>query len=304
MENLNFERIKRRVFTDKGFDLNQYSQEYVKRRINARIMALGMEKDSWSSYVKLLESNPDEYTYLFDAFSINVTEFFRDITPWKVMSEKFFPELINEKKRYKPQSLRIWSAACSSGEEPYSIAIILKEILPPNFILSIIATDIDPDALERARKGFYGAASVKNVEKMNPEWFRKYFTDAPPERSGEPRYRISESIRKMVFFKKHNFLADTPLIQIDVIFCRNATIYLTPEVKGRLMDVFFKSLVNNGILVIGKSEIIFMEKSKPYFYPIDAMEHIYRKERRTSPDSGKSCGNDEKRKNWWWGKQF
>ncbi len=300
-----FEELKKEVLARRGFDLNQYSQEYVKRRMNARIMVLGLSRDSWSEYRELLHGDEKEYAALFDTFSINVTEFYRDTSVWRMLQNDILPKLINEKKNAKPSVLRIWSAGCSTGEEPYSLAILLKELMPPgNTIqLAFIATDIDIDAVRRAREGIFKREALKGVATMNPEWIKKYFTPLGTlSAEGEAlEYQVIPELRRMVIFKEHNFLSDAPFIHIDAIFCRNAMIYLTPQVKEELIGTFFASLIPNGLLVIGKSEIIFLGKGRYFFYPVNTIEHIYRKERRKVEPKDFNYPGPERRGKWWWG---
>ncbi|OGS17142.1 MAG: hypothetical protein A2219_03355 [Elusimicrobia bacterium RIFOXYA2_FULL_50_26] len=287
MDDFTYDKLKKKIFLDRGFDLDKYGQDYVKRRLNARMMVLNIKRDDWASYLKVIEHNIVEYVPLFDAFSVNVTEFFRDITVWQSLRDTFFPQVIAERRQYRPASLRIWSAACSSGEEPYTIAIILKEILPADVTLSIIATDIDDDALQKAAHGVYYRESLKNLEKNYPGWFKKYFTmvSQPVDPAGAitnhtEKFQIADEIKRMVAFKRHNFLIDRAPSQMDIIFCRNVMIYLAAPVKDTIMDMFSNALAPHGMFVVGKSEIIFLGRGKDYFYPVDAREHIYRKDRR------------------------
>ena len=293
MDDFAYDKLKKKVFSDRGFDFDKYGQDYVKRRLNARMMALNIKRDDWPAYLRVIEQDVSEYAPLFDAFSVNVTEFFRDITVWQSLRSTFFPQIIAEKRQQRPASLRIWSAACSSGEEPYTIAIILKEMLLPDFTLSIIATDIDDDVLQKAARGVYYREALKNIEKHYPELFKKYFTlvSEPVNPAGAitnhtEKFQIAEEIRRMVVFKKHNFLIERPPLQMDIVFCRNVMIYLAAPVKDTIMDMFSNALVAHGMFVVGKSEIIFLGRGKDYFYPVDAREHIYRKDRRVMGQNG------------------
>lgn len=343
------EALARKIFNERGFDLSVYTTNYVQRRVNACLMRANC---AFQDYLRLLDSDPEEYSRFFDTLTINVTEFFRDPPVWKVLEETFLPQIINEKlgnleiKRLgepdrpivrspdRTVSLRIWSAGCASGEEPYSIAIMLKEAIEklklgdseikrlvspdnsisqsPNFLITIFATDIDDASLEKARRGIYSKEALKNV---SPQLLQKYFTleqrlgDSDIRRLGNtqlphhliaqsPNYKISAEIKNMVLFKKHHFFNDRPFTYLDIVFCRNATIYLKPEMKDHLLNVFYKSLNFHGLLVTGKAETIF-QKAKYNFYPVDAKEHIFRKERRVPAE--KLSVSIEKRKNFWWG---
>ena len=155
MDDQSFAKLKAKVLFQRKFDFDNYSQDYVKRRINVRTMNLGLSLDDWDAYVKYLDENPGEYDKLFDAFSVNVTEFFRDPSLWIFLRDGFLKNFFAERAASGRTLLRIWSAGCSTGEEPYSLAIILKELLPPKISPVIIATDIYPDALARAQEGVY-----------------------------------------------------------------------------------------------------------------------------------------------------
>lgn len=272
-----FEALKKKIKTDRRFDLDQYGQDFVKRRINARLMSLKITQNDWGAYFKVLESDPEEYVKLFDCFSVNVTEFFRDISAWKALREKYLPAFLEGKRKKNSKTLKIWSAACSSGEEPYSIAMMLKGFVPGDIQISITASDIDSDALSKAKKGVYAADQLKNVEGFHSGFMEKYFKLLPKESSGpsnafeKDRYQISDQIKNMVLFIKHDFLADTPLQDMDIIFCRNVMIYIAQKSKQALISVFNKALAPDGLLVIGKTEVLFTNE----FTSLDLKEHIY-----------------------------
>lgn len=312
MEDYHFDRLKEKIFKERGFDLNLYSDKYVKRRINTRILGNELSQNAYEDYMKALDCKPEEYTKLFDALSVNVTEFFRDRTVWEKFYNKFLPPLIEEKLSQRMPTLRIWSAGCSTGEEPYSIAIMVREFLekkdikiPSNkFLVTIIATDIDKDALDRAQKGIYIGESLKNVNKINPGWLKKYFRGEDGETDFwtiglEKKYQISDKIKKMVMFKQHNFISDKCYESIDMIFCRNVIVYFSPEIKDKLIQRLYNSLVYHGFIILGKSELIFAWAGKCYFYPVDNKEHIYRKERRAQEKQALKPVFPDRRKNWW-----
>lgn len=304
IEDPKFEALKEKILRDTGFNLSQYSQDYVKRRLGSRMMALGLKLDDWDGYAGLIARTKDEYPKLFDFFSVNVTEFFRDPGLWKKLSEQFLPALLLEKRLLNGASLRIWSAGCSTGEEPYSLCIILKEMLPKNIFLSYMATDIDEDAIKKAQDGLYSKESVKNVKQMNPNWPDKYFTREIVKGKNIEKYRISPEIQKMVLFKKHNFLTDQAPRQLDMVLCRNAMIYISGEGKDKLLETFYNSLMHHGFLIVGKSELIFLGQAKHYFYPVDSAEHIYRKERRRLGSDKYVPDDSDRRKKWWPGKIY
>lgn len=257
------------------------------------MLAHGLPANSFTEYLKILEGSSGEYKELLNVFSVNVTQFFRDLSLWKVLYKNFLPQLLREKKQERFPSLKIWSCACSTGEEPYSIAILLKELLTPqvkNLSVRIIATDIDTDAIRKARAGLYTGRELANVEKMAPEWLKKYFSPLPGGNSGpgqamsaaadsQPQYQISGEIQKLVAFEAHNFFLDGHQTGLDMVFCRNAIIYLNAKAKIELVERFYNSLAHRGLLVLGRSELIFADKGGYWFRSVDDAEHIYRKEK-------------------------
>lgn len=300
--------LGKKILKERGFDLSVYSPSYVQRRVDARLMRMNC---SLEEYVRILDSDPNEYGEFFDVFTINVTEFFRDPSMWKVFGETVLPQVMADKIAQssitnpfsaaigkmdrqaakppnRPLPLQIWSSGCASGEEPYSIAIMLKEAIERigagnrDMPASIYATDIDQDSLEKARQGIYGKNSLKNV---SPELMKKYFTVSPPSHpsrggANDEWFKISDEIRKMVTFKKHHFLNDQAFKNMDVVFCRNAAIYLTPDTKDRLLEIFYNSLTGHGIFISGKAETI-LSKGRYFFSPVNINEHIYKKGDKT-----------------------
>ena len=214
---------------------------------------------------------------MFDAFSVNVTEFFRDPQLWLFFKNSLLCKMATEAVTAGKNVLRIWSAGCSTGEEPYSLAMVIKDSLPPNIVPDIIATDIDPDALSRAREGVYGEDALKNVGAVNPLYFKRYFTPAGTTTYGSAKYRIDESIRAMVQFKKHHFIDDTPFSSVDMVLCRNAMIYVGRDTKKKVLSTFHRSLVAGGRLVLGKTEVVFSTRGGDLFSIESLSEHIYRK---------------------------
>ncbi|OGS24928.1 MAG: hypothetical protein A2297_04070 [Elusimicrobia bacterium RIFOXYB2_FULL_48_7] len=278
MADISYDVLKKRVFLDRNFDLGKYSEEYVKRRVNSRMFVLKIEKDNFSIYADFLKKNPEEYPKLFDAFSINVTEFFRDVPLWKLLRQKYFPELIELKKNSQAPCVRVWSAGCSTGEEPYSIAMLFNDILPGNFTFSITATDIDRDALEKASKGVYDEAQLKNAGQVNPFYLKKHFTAEPDEKHPDcKKFRVSDGLKRNIIFRHNNFTADDPPRMMDIVFCRNAMIYIAREAKESIFRKVHDSLVEGGLFIIGKSEILPVTRENNSFKLECQLEHIYRK---------------------------
>lgn len=277
MSENDFLAFKKKVFFDKKFNFDNYSQDYVKRRVSVRMMNLGIAIDDWAAYTGRLTADPGEYDKLFDAFSVNVTEFFRDPPLWVFLRDCLLCKMAAEAAASGKNTLRIWSAGCSTGEEPYSLAMVVKDSVPPNMAVSITATDIDPDALSRAKEGVYGEDALKNIGAVSPLYMKRYFSPAGKTSYGTAKYRIDQGIREMVQFKKHHFIDDVPLFSQDMILCRNAMIYVGRETKKKVLSTFHRSLVAGGRLVLGKTEVVFASRGGELFSIESLMEHIYRK---------------------------
>ncbi|MFN8635381.1 MAG: protein-glutamate O-methyltransferase CheR [Chloroflexota bacterium] len=224
-----------------GVDLTLYRQGQMRRRLDALVQRVGAK--DYMEYSKLLERDPKRVQELRDYFTINVTEFFRDPDRFRQLETKVLPELLARRS-----GLKVWSAACSNGAEPYSVAILLRE-LAPTLSHKITATDIDVTIMDRARRGDrYIAAELKNVA---PARLQKAFTQAP-----DGTYAVRPEIKQLVDFKLHNLLTSPPAQGFDLILCRNVVIYFTDEAKSVLYNNLVNSLRPGGILFVGGTEMV------------------------------------------------
>lgn len=231
-----------------GHDFSLYKKNTLFRRIERRKSIHQIDKIH--HYVRFLQENPGESEILFKELLIGVTSFFRDPAVWDELKETVLPSLMKE----LPQGhvLRAWVPACSTGEEAYSLAMIFKEVtekenLHKNLSLQIFATDLDHDAIDKARKGFFPS----NIEtEVSPERIRKFFTR---EADG---YRINNTIREMVVFAPQNVIKDPPFTKIDILTCRNMLIYMEPVLQRKLLALFNYSLNVGGIMVLGTAETL------------------------------------------------
>lgn len=257
------------IYRSKGIDLSSYRQNFLLRRLGYRMKATGAR--STLEYICLIEKNHAEFNRLIDTLSINVTEFFRDPDVFSAFRNVVLDEIIARKISTAHRVIRVWSAGCASGEEPYSIAIAITEELTArrgNFVVRIWGTDVDNGALTEAKKAEYKPSNLKELDK---ERLNKYFTHL-----GEGRYKLKEEIRKVVDFKRHNLISDPPLKFMDIIFCRNVMIYLNQKEQEILFRKFNQSLNSNGYLVIGKVENIWSDL-KGLFVAVDSRQKIYQK---------------------------
>ncbi|MFO0546733.1 MAG: chemotaxis protein CheB [Polyangiaceae bacterium] len=222
-----------------GFDLAAYKQSTVLRRIERRLTARGVSR--LEDYTELVANEPDESRLLLNEVLINVTEYFRDRPVFDALESRYLPDL---QGRFAHESIRIWVPGCSSGEEAYSLAILLAEL---NADFKLFGTDIDDDALARAAAGVFDASTVVGLA---PARLERFFV----KRDGH--YEVDRELRKRVVFAKHNLLGDPPFTRMHMVSCRNLLIYLTPEGQRRALDAFSFALKPGGLLVLGSSEVL------------------------------------------------
>lgn len=233
----------KRFETLSKIDLTAYKRPQMERRINSFMRSAGVQQ--YKDFIILLTNDANLYRKFLEHITINVSEFFRNANHWQVLEKQVIPELIKERR-----GIRVWSAGCSTGEEPYSLAMMIKEKKVP-VIERILATDIDQEVLDKAVKGVY---SSKGVQGVPPSYLTRYF-----KRSGDS-YQISEEIRTMVNFQRQDMLKDAFGRDFDLILCRNVVIYFTEETKNRLYMKFAKALRSKGVLFIGSTEQIFQAR--------------------------------------------
>jgi chemotaxis methyl-accepting protein methylase len=260
-------RVIEYIRTERGIDLlSSYRTNFVFRRLRIRMREV--KALNYAEYIAVLNNNPGEYNSFLDVLSVNVTEFFRDQEVFRVFRDGILPNIIKNKKGDKEKVIRIWSAGCASGQEPYSLAIILKEELADNrdFSIRITASDIDNQALERARRAEYNINDFKEIDNKILE---KYFISIYNE-----GYRLNDEIRNMVLFRRNNLISEPPFHFMDVIFCRNVLIYFKREQQDLIFQKFNQALNRGGYLVIGKTESIW---TRDLFASIDSRQKIYQK---------------------------
>ena len=264
-----FELLKRVVTESTGFNCEQYKEAHFRRRINIRVRATNSE--SYEEYLRLLKKNSGEHKDLITALTINVSEFFRNPETFGVIEKEVIPLLIKSRSDSLVKSIRIWSAGCATGEEAYSLAILLHRVLGRDFEryrISIMGTDIDNFSLEKARKGIYRENVLKNVDASIRE---SYFI-----RQGET-YQVSDQLRSMIHFKRHDMISEPSTNRFDLIICRNVMIYLKKEIQEQLQLNFHQALNRGGFFVIGKAETLLGTASNR-FKPYNARERLYIKE--------------------------
>ena len=243
-----YEYFKKEILSLTSIDLNCYKEKQMKRRIDtliAKHKIVGYDK-----YVLGLKTDKELFEEFVNYITINVSEFYRNPEQWKLMDEQVIPELIQKFGK----NLKIWSAACSTGDEPYSLVMALSKHLPLSNI-KIYATDLDKQVIAKAKVGLYSEKSITSVpDDLKKEFFTKVGIS----------YKISDEIKARVEFKEHNLLKDTYPNDYHLIVCRNVLIYFTEEAKDEVFRKFYKSLASGGILFIGSTEQIINYKEIGY----------------------------------------
>ncbi|MBL9167658.1 MAG: PAS domain-containing protein [Verrucomicrobiales bacterium] len=250
-----------------GHDFSLYKRNTLYRRIERR---MGIHQiDKISVYIRYLQENSQELDLLFKELLIGVTQFFRDPEAWRILAQQALPELLAGRSSSHP--LRAWVAGCSTGEEAYSLAMIFREALDDikpkgNLTLQIFATDLDRDAIDKARRGTFPATIASQVSAAR---LTRFFSKE------EQSYRVRKEIREMVIYAPQNLIMDPPFTKLDILICRNLLIYLSPELQKRLIPLFHYNLNPGGLLFLGSSETV--GSSSELFAPVSTKVRIYRR---------------------------
>jgi two-component system CheB/CheR fusion protein len=248
-----------------GVDFTSYKQTTIRRRIMRRMLLFKL--NNLTDYVKYIKKNTHEIGLLYQDLLINVTRFFRDEEAFSYLENEVFPKI---SKHHSPTNpYRIWVSACSTGEEPYSIVMLLMEVLGEDFVTSsvqVFASDLSEMAIAKARAGIYSASDVAPLSKQR---LKQYFTQT------DGHFRILKSIRDVCIFAPHNIIKDPPFSRVDLISCCNLLIYLELNLQKHILKNFHYSLNANGILVLGKSETV--AASADLFSQLDKIVKVYAK---------------------------
>ncbi|MDB9535059.1 PAS domain-containing protein [Dolichospermum planctonicum CS-1226] len=264
-KDVNFENLLQYLRNNRGFDFTGYKRSTLMRRVTKQMQYLNIE--TFANYQDYLEVHPDEFKALFNTILINVTAFFRDPLAWEYLAKEIIPNILENKQ--KNEQVRIWSAGCASGEEAYTLAIILAEILGIDDFrhrVKIYATDIDEEALNQARQANY---SSRNIHAVPLELRDKYF-DLINE-----KYIFQQDLRRAVIFGRHDLLQDAPISRLDLLVCRNTLMYFNSETQGRIINRFHFALNDHGYLFLGKAEMLITHTN--LFTPINLKDRIFAK---------------------------
>ena len=263
---VDFERLLEFVRDARGFDYTGYRRPTLIRRFRKRLEAVKAE--SWAGYRTYLERHPEEFGELFNTILINVTGFFRDQETWDVVASEVIPALLES--REPGAHIRVWSAGCASGEEPYTISMLLAEALGEEAYkrrVKIYATDVDGDALAQARDAVYTAKQLADVpEELQERYFQ-------PSNGG---FGFRNDLRRSVIFGRNDLHKDPPISRVDLLVSRNTLMYFDPDVQDRILSNFYFALNRGGYLVVGKAEAL--QKGRRFFAPHNLKRRIFVKD--------------------------
>jgi two-component system CheB/CheR fusion protein len=260
-----FEALLRYMRDSRGFDFTGYKRSSLIRRVQHRMDKLGEE--SFEQYLDTLQANADEFVALFNTILINVTAFFRDPPAWEFLKTDVIPALLADRGRTDP--IRVWSAGCASGEEPYSLAMLLADALGPEAFgrrVKIYATDVDEHALAEARAASYDA---KVVESVPGDLLERYFHHTAG------RYSFRKDLRRAVIFGRNDLVSDAPISRVDLLACRNTLMYMNGETQRGVLNRLHYALAPHGMLFLGHAETLLSHADR--FTPISLDARVFRK---------------------------
>jgi two-component system CheB/CheR fusion protein len=263
-----FESLLEFLKRSRCFDFTGYKRSTLMRRVEKRMKTVGIE--GWSAYQDYLEVHPEEFRELFNTILINVTSFFRDREPWKALTQVHLPRLLKDRGPERP--LRVWSAGCASGAETYTLVMVLAEMLGMDGFrerVKVYATDVDDEALAQARAAVYSERELEDLAEMDPALRARYF------QRGSHGWVFRNDLRRHIIFGRHDLVQDAPISHLDLLLCRNTLMYFNAEVQARIMARFHFALNPEGLLFLGKAEM--MRAHAALFTPVDLKARIFGK---------------------------
>ncbi|MCX7023227.1 MAG: protein-glutamate O-methyltransferase CheR [Spirochaetes bacterium] len=253
-----FELYRKLIYDESGIHFSETNRSILESRLRERLR--DKKLDSLRDYFSLITSNREELKTLLDSVTTNLTRFFRNQAHFDAMEKHVVPELLKVKQADAGHTLRIWSAGCSTGEEPFTIAMLLRETLPPSWKFEIVASDISLKSLMVGKEGFYNDVRVQGIP---DNYLAKYFEKKPTG------YQIREDIKKSIRFDYHNLKNDSGLRNMDVVFCRNVLIYFDEVAQKASIERFWEAMAQKSFLFIGHSESLFGMNTKFEFVKTD-----------------------------------
>ncbi|MDR3302662.1 MAG: protein-glutamate O-methyltransferase CheR [Spirochaetaceae bacterium] len=249
--NADFESYRNLLYKESGINFTETNKPILVQRLRARLQECGIQ--TAKAYFELITKSREELKLFLDAITTNLTWFFRNQPHFDALERFVLPELIKVKKPKSDFTLRIWSAGCSSGEEPYTVSMLLSEKLPPPWKFEIVASDLSLKCLMTAKEGFYETSRISGI----PENYLKKYFDAV-----EGGYKAKDTLKSHIKFDYHNLKNVSPWRNFDIIFCRNVLIYFDEPTQFEVVSHFWDSMAHNAFLYIGHSESLFGMKTK------------------------------------------
>lgn len=270
MEEKDFFVLLDKIYLERGFDARRYRLDFVRRRIDARLRARRVA--SYREYARLLDVDAGEYRNLLVSLTVRLSRFFRDGETFRALRDLALAPLIRARREEGNLRLRAWSAGCAGGEETYSLAILIHELLRSEverWTVQILGTDLDEEALAQAEEGVYGERSLREIDKIRLE---RYFESV---QSPGRAYRVRPEIKALAEFRRHDLASDPFPTSLDLILCRNVLYYLVREEQERILRSFHEVLNEGGFLVIGQTEMLIPPISR-LFTLLEGTDCIFR----------------------------
>ncbi len=267
-----FESLLEFLRDGRGFDYTSYRRLSLMRRFEKRMQAV--RAATYEDYKDYLETHPEEYAELFNTILINVTGFFRDKEAWDLLAAEVLPSVLEAKGDEQP--IRVWSAGCASGEEPYTMAMLLFEVLGGDGFrkrVKIYATDVDDEALAEAREALF---TPKQLDNVPADLRERYFPEV------NERYQFRSDVRRAVIFGRNDLLHDAPISRVDLLICRNTLMYFSPPAQERILANFSFALQPDGFLMVGKAEAL--QSRTHLFEPYDLKRRVFVKDHEAQPE--------------------
>ncbi len=253
-----FQNIRDYIYSESGIHFSESNRSILESRLKERLRTL--DTDTPASYLDLLRRDKEETKFFLDAITTNLTRFFRNQAHYDTFINHVIPDLVRTKEAKGDRTLRLWSAGCSTGEEPYTNTMVLKEHLPPNWQIEVTASDLSLKSLMKAKEGFYPTVRMNGVPDA---YLAKYFEQK------NDGYQIKDEIKSLIKFDYHNLKFESGLKNLDIVFCRNVLIYFDEAAQKNVIDHFWNAMAPHGYLFIGHSESLFGMNTKFEFIKTD-----------------------------------
>ncbi len=258
LSDADFERFRTLIYDESGIHFSESNRTILESRLKERLRLAKLE--TVGDYYRFVRADAEELKVLLDAVTTNLTRFFRNAAHWETFEKFVVPDLVERKQKNGNRRIKVWSAGCSTGEEPYTIAMELLELLPRDFEIEILASDLSLKSVLTGQQGFYADSRVAGI----PEPFLEKYFDRR-----EGGYQVKDSLKKLIKFDYHNLKNDSGQRSLDVIFCRNVLIYFDEAAQKAVVDRFWEAMAPHSYLFIGHSESLFGMKTSFTFIKTD-----------------------------------